>query len=259
VKPFLFLNTPFEIPTYFALSLLAYLGAIVLGTKKAKRDGLSPVRAVDVGIVIFISGSAGARLLHVLAEAPAYYLQNPLRVFYFWQGGFVLYGGILFGILCTYLFLRFKKEPIGRWADVIAPCLLLGIGIGRAGCLSAGCCYGHPTDWFWGMVFTDSRSAAPLNVALHPTQALEMIFGLTAALAFWKIFPGPTKRPGIAFVAMIMTYSIFRFLIEFLRGDSERGVYLNSTISISQIISIGVILFCLGWLLYFREKSERIV
>lgn len=255
MRPFLFEHTFLEVPTYFVLYLLAYLGAILLGTRKAMRDGLSPVRAVDVGMVIFASGFVGARLAHILIEAPEYYLAHPIRVFYIWQGGFVLYGGILVGILCTYLFLRRLNEPIGRWADVIAPCLLLGIGIGRAGCLSAGCCYGGETHLFWGMVFTDPRSGAPLHLSLHPTQALEMVFGLSASLAFWKIFPGPTSRPGIAFVWMLMVYSVFRFGIEFLRGDLDRGFFFNGALSSSQLISIGILIYSAGWMLYFRKET----
>lgn len=257
MKPFLFENTAFEIPTYFALYMLAYLGAIILGTRKAKRDHLNPVRAVDLGMMIFASGFIGARLFHILLEAPQYYLQHPVRVFYFWQGGFVLFGGIIVGIISCSLFLKALKEPIGKWADVVAPCLLLGIAIGRVGCLSAGCCYGHQTDWFWAIVFNHPRSGAPLHIPLHPTQILEVIFSLAAALAIWKIFPGPTKRPGIAFVCAILAYSIFRFFVEFLRGDFDRGVYF-SFLSTSQIISVLGVVGCLGWLWHFRKKPKSV-
>ncbi|MDB5037637.1 MAG: prolipoprotein diacylglyceryl transferase [Bacteriovoracaceae bacterium] len=248
MKPFLFANTLFETPTYYVLYLLAFLGAILLGTYKAKKDGLSPVRAVDLGIVIFISGVIGARLFHILIEAPKYYLAHPIRVFYFWQGGVVLYGGIIIGILASYLFIRALKEPLGRWADVVAPCLLLGIGIGRVGCLAAGCCYGSETQLFWGMVFTDPRSAAPLGIPIHPTQALEMLFGFISCFIFLKVFRGPTKWPGVSFVMMLLVYSVFRFFIEFLRGDIDRGVYFQSALSTSQLISLVLIVGCVGWL-----------
>jgi phosphatidylglycerol:prolipoprotein diacylglycerol transferase len=209
-------------------------------------------------MVIFVSGALGARFFHILVEAPKYYLEHPIRVFYFWQGGFVLYGGIMLGILVCYGFLRWLKEPIGRWADVVAPCLWLGIGIGRIGCLAAGCCYGERTNWFWGMVFEDVRSGAPRHIPLHPTQALEMVFCLLAAFVSWKVFPRPTKRPGVAFVWMILIYALFRFLIEFLRGDLDRGFFFEGSLSTSQMVSIVAVAGSLIWFWYFRKKPERV-
>src|SRR5690606_22131108 len=119
--PFLFENTAFEIPTYYVLYLLGFLIAIYLATRRARRFNLSPLIAVDSGIVAFITGVGGARLVHILVEAPAYYLENPIRVFYLWQGGFVFYGGLIFGSLCVIWFLRRKREPVVVWADAVAP------------------------------------------------------------------------------------------------------------------------------------------
>jgi len=259
MRPFLFPYTIFETPTYYVLYLLAFLGAILLGTRKAQSYGLSPVRAVDVGIVIFISGVTGARLFHIFIEAPRYYWDHPIRVFYFWQGGFVLFGGILVGILATYIYLRIMKEQIGKWADVIAPCLFVGIGIGRGGCLAAGCCYGRPTNSILGMVFSDPRSAAsPLNTPLYPTQAMEMLFALFAALAFLKIFRKPPKVPGSSFVWMLVFYSLFRFSIEFLRGDADRGLFLGGHLATSQFIALGTLLGCLIWFAWAHSRSKPI-
>ncbi len=254
MKPFLFEGSFLETPTYYVLYLLGFLAAIILATKKAKRDGLNPVRAVDLGMVLFITGVLGARLFHIIFESPRYYLDHPLRIFYFWQGGFVLYGGIIGGTIGGILFLRWLKEPVARWADLVAPCFYLGLAIGRAGCLSAGCCYGKNTELLWGVVFSDPRSAAPLHLMLHPTQFLEMLFAFIMCAVTWRLFPGPTKRPSIALVFAFMTYALFRFFLEFLRGDPERGLYFNGVVSMSQMVSILVILGGLVWLRYFCKK-----
>lgn len=255
--PFLFSNSPFETPTYYVLYLLAFLGAILFATYRAKIFDLSQVKAVDMGMVSFVSGVFGARLLHILIEAPDYYVMHPERVLYLWQGGFVLYGGLLFGVLGCYLFLRRTENRIGDWADVAAPCILLGIGIGRMGCLSAGCCYGGPTDWIWGMIFTDPRSGAPLHIALHPTQLLESLFGFGGAYIFHRLYLKPSRWPGSGLCFAAMAYSSFRFLIEFLRGDRDRVLFLNDTLSTSQFIAVGVFLMVAGFLAFIIKKSQH--
>lgn len=165
-----------------------------------------------------------------------------------------MFGGIVFGILGGYLYLKYFKEPIGRWADLAAPSLLLGIGIGRAGCLAAGCCYGSRTTSFWGMVFSNPRAAAPLHIPLHPTQALEMLFGLASACAFVFIFRKPCKLSGAAFVWALVVYSAFRFFIEFLRGDLDRGLYFRGRISTSQVLAVGIVLGCVAWFIYYARR-----
>ncbi len=253
--PFLFPGTWAETPTYFALYLLGFLGGIILGTRIAIRYGLNPVRAVDIGIGSFVFGFAGARLFHILLEAPQYYIQHPIRVFYFWQGGFVLYGGLICGILGCCALIRYWKDSPGTWANVAAAPILLGIGIGRMGCLAAGCCHGATTDWWWGMVFTNPRSGAPLHIALHPTQALEALFAFTMAFVIYKVYPKPPQRAGEPLVMAMLSYSEFRFVIEYLRGDFDRGVYFENVLSTSQIIAVAAVIGCLIWLFWPHKKS----
>jgi phosphatidylglycerol:prolipoprotein diacylglycerol transferase len=254
MRPFLFVDTIFETPTYFILYFLAFLAAILLAAHRAPSYGLMPVRAIDVGIFSFLGGFFGSRLFHILLEAPSYYLSQPLRVFYFWQGGFVLFGGIAFGVLFAWIFLKFKREPIGLWADLAAPSLLLGIGIGRVGCLASGCCFGSITDWWWGLVFNSPDATAPVGISLHPTQILESLFGFSSALVFLIIFRNPPKRSGSAFLWALFIYSVFRLGVEFLRGDADRGLYLESRISTSQIIAIIVAIISAAWLIWQRKN-----
>lgn len=257
--PLLFPGTFFEIPTYFVLYLAAFLGAIMLATRIAHRHKLSPVRAVDFGLFTFLLGFSGARLFHILIEAPAYYWEKPIRIFYFWQGGYVLYGGILGALIGGYFVVKIFKEPFAKWADLAAAPLFLGIGIGRMGCLAAGCCYGNRTDWWWGMVFTNPQSGAPLHVALHPTQMLESLFGFVMCGLFLWVYSKPPKRAGEEMVMAILTYSVFRFSLEYLRGDLDRGVFLDHSFSTSQIISVILAAICLLWLSWPKLTNKTIV
>lgn len=212
--PVLFPDSILETPTYFVLYLLGFLGAILLATRTAQRDQLSPVRAIDLGMFSFLFGFTGARLFHIFIEAPSYYWEKPIRVFYFWQGGFVLYGGLVVGIVGGYCVVRYWwKESTARWGDAAAAPILLGIGIGRMGCLAAGCCHGTATDWWWGMVFTNPRSGAPLHTPLHPTQLLEALFGLGMAFVLYKVYRKPPKRRGEAFMLAGLSYALFRLAL----------------------------------------------
>lgn len=259
MRPFLFPETFLETPTYFVLYLFGFLGAILLMIHLTKRYELNPVRAIDLGLVSFLGGFFGSRLFHIVIEAPSYYLDHPIRIFYFWQGGFVLYGGLIVGVITGVAFLKYFKEDVWKWADLCAAPLLLGIGIGRMGCLAAGCCYGRPTDWWWGLVFSDPRSAAPLHRLLHPTQLLEALFCMLLAGAVVLFVRHPLKKPGGIFLLSLSAYAVFRFFNEYLRGDFERGVYFGGQFSTSQLISLVSILGI--WILilwrYLRIRRPR--
>ncbi len=258
MQPVLFSGTIFETPTYFALFLFAFLGIIILWTRRAKDWGLNPVRAVDFGFLAFVFGAIGARALHIVAEAPGYYWEHPIRVFYFWQGGFVFYGGFIVAMVGLIIVCLKLKEPLGIWANSSMSPLFFGFAIGRMGCLAAGCCYGHRTDWWWGMIFTNPRSGAPLGVPLHPTQLLESLFLFFMAAIFWFAYRRPPKRGGEALVMGILCYAVFRFFIEFLRGDDDRGVYFEGFLSTSQIISLIGVAGCLIWWGYcFISERSR--
>ncbi|TVQ79082.1 MAG: prolipoprotein diacylglyceryl transferase [Bradymonadales bacterium] len=236
--PVLFSETIIETPTYFLLYLSAFFFGILLLSRLARSKSLSPVLAIDLGILLFISGFLGARLFHIFFEAFDYYLENPLAVLYFWQGGFVLYGGVLASVPVAIFVLKRRGQDLWTWADLLVTSFFLGLGIGRLGCLSAGCCYGSVTDWWWGIIFRKPEAAAPSHLVLHPTQILESLFafGLCLTLIIWG--RRTNLKPGFLALVGGGSYAVFRFFLEFLRGDKDRGLYLQDSISTSQIISI---------------------
>ena len=79
-------------------------------------------------------------------------------------------------MLAVTIYLRKKNEPWLMWADIVAPCLILGYAIGRIGCFLVGDDYGIPTNLPWGMSFP--RGAPPTYQEVHPTQIYEFIICL---------------------------------------------------------------------------------
>jgi prolipoprotein diacylglyceryltransferase len=142
--------TPDGIPLYgFGLMLfLAFLLCTWLGGRLAERVGISRETIQDLAIWLFIGGLLGARLTFLLSE------RRPASVGEFfallpriWDGGIVLYGAVVGGTAAYFLayYLVFRKYNLStlKLADVIAPCMAVGLCLGRLGCFLNGCCYGQ--------------------------------------------------------------------------------------------------------------------
>lgn len=123
-----------------------------------------------------------------------------------------------------------------EYFDLVMPAVSLAQGIGRIGCLFAGCCYGRETDAWYGIVFHNS-GYAPNGVRLIPTQIISSVgdFLICAVLVWYA-----SKKPQTGRVASmyLVLYGIGRFAVEFLRND-YRGSF--GPFSTSQLISIGIV------------------
>ncbi len=141
-----FLNVP--IYGYGVMLVLACVAGMMLAKRLARRAGLDPERFVDLALIALFAGVVGARLSYVLENFSSYFGEGiglgeglgaaiNLR-----RGGLTYYGGFLLATPACLLFAYWKKIPLLRGMDVIAPCLVLGLAIGRIGCFLNGCCWG---------------------------------------------------------------------------------------------------------------------
>ena len=158
--------------------------------------------------------------------------------------GATFYGGLIGGaglfiaiyFLAGRLVLK-KGEAVENFpllSEIAAGSIAVAHGMGRLGCLFAGCCHGSVTDAWYGIYHTY------LKAKVIPVQLFEalFLFGLCALLT-WRLLKG--KRSNLA--VYLMSYAIWRFLAEFLRAD-DRGATVVSFLSPSQLIA--VLLFLLG-------------
>ena len=108
-----------------------------------------------------VSGLLGARAFHIIEYLPTYMNNpNPLgQMLLFTEGGLVVYGGIIGGMIGTAIFFRRNRLSVLAMYDVMAPALLFGIAIGRLGCLMNGCCYGAVCDAAYGITFPPTSPA----------------------------------------------------------------------------------------------------
>ena len=257
MRPILFRIGEFTFPSYTLMIMIGILMATYFAVRICKSRGLPVIYALDMAILGILAGFAGARIGHILVEGggpsyPHYYSENWLRIFYVWQGGFVSWSGYLAICLSWYFYLRWRKQPIWAYFDAAALVLPIGDFWGRAGCLLTGCCFGKPTDFFIHLTFSNPASTAYFfypNTPLHATQIYLMLNGLFIAAVLWIFSKRWWRFQGQLFAVGWGLYAVMRFLLEFLRGDVDRGVYFNGAISSGQIAMI--VYFLVAAVLYF--------
>ena len=142
--------------TYGVLVALAFLVALSLIARLARRAGLNSDAVVNLGILCGLSAIVGAKIMMFLVDIP-YYARNPGEIFSLasLQAGGVFYGGLIAALIAAVVYMRRHHLPALPTADVFAPGIALGHGIGRLGCFAAGCCWGRPTKLPWGVTFTN--------------------------------------------------------------------------------------------------------
>ncbi len=228
--------------------------------RQLKRDVESPAKILNLATWMIIAAIIGARLFHVAVEAPGFYIKHPLNIFMIWNGGWTFYGGFLLCIITGIVFMKKNSMNIHRTVDMYTPAVALGLSFGRMGCFMAGCCYGKvcPTDFSLGVTFKIINhvkpQAQPLNVSLYPTQIAEAL--VAQALFFYFLFFRSKKRFHGQFAAIfLIVYGLARFLIEYFRADSIRGMWFGNTLSTSQIISLPLI--ALGVFIIFTGIKQK--
>ena len=232
---------PITIHSYGLLLAVAFIAGIWVTSRNARKEGLDPDSIWNMGLLIIFSALVGAKVLLFLSDS-SYYTENPREIFSLstLRSTGVYYGGLLLAVLASGWYLRRSKLPARTIADLAAPGIALGQAIARLGCLSAGCCYGKPTQMPWGITFTNAYAyenvGVPLNIPLHPTQIYESI---TTCLLFVYLMWRLSRRhfAGQLILEYLFLYSMIRFVIEFYRDD-ERGYVLHGLLSTSQFIGI---------------------
>ncbi len=231
---------PIPIRMYGLMIAIGFLLAIMLASRRARKEGINPELILDLGVYLLLAAIVGSRVLYVLTTLQEF-RSNPLDAFAIWKGGLVFYGGLLAAVPVGIWYVRKHKLPVWKTADILAPYAALGHGFGRLGCFFAGCCYGAPCSGPACVTFSDPHSLAPLGIPLFPTQLFEsagefLIFGILLLLVRYKRFDGQI------FGLYLVFYAVLRFVLEFFRGDAARGLYFGGVISTSQIIAIMIAL-----------------
>ncbi len=151
------LNIP--IYGYGLMMVFAFFGTQWLSTRLGRRMGFDPEIFINVTLLAMVSGVIGSRMSHVLENWHDYtdpkngFLGNLWNMVNIRSGGLTFYGGLILASPVVLGYLIHKKVPARLGMDMIAPCITLGLGIGRVGCFLNGCCYGAECKLPWGVEF----------------------------------------------------------------------------------------------------------
>lgn len=238
----------------FSMTFMIIVGAVmaaILLFIYLHKKGVHSNQFLDLAIVVIATvfmGVVFAILFENVYEAIKHNIYGQPQ---HWTWGMTFYGGLVGGIptfLLVYKYYYLKHgEPILDKIVIIAPaCITLGHAFGRIGCFLSGCCYGIETDPGSGIVFPG------MDHAVVPTQLIESVFlfVLTAVLvvsAFRFDF-------SYNFVIYAVFYGIFRFIIEFFRGD-ERGQLVG--LSPSQYWCIVLVVGAIPLYFYLKKKMPK--
>lgn len=245
MHPILLTLGPFTVYSYGVALVAAYLLGTCLAIRHARRlpptsCALPPDQVTDVCLAGLLSGILGGRLFYILA-AWEYFRNRPLEWPAIWHGGLVWYGGFFGGLLGSWWYVRRRHLAFLPVVDQLIPVIALGHALGRLGCFFNGCCYGVPTQAWYGVQFPGHATA------VVPTQLMEAGgLVLLAALLWWR--QRRPARPGQLFGLYLMGYALLRAAVEVFRGDQPRvaGWTLPQCISFG-LAAAGLVLWVRSW------------
>ena len=230
---YLFFVGDFPIRAYGLILSLSIILATGVAYFLAKQDGRWHNHIVDIGIYSGIAGVVGARLWDVFFFDWAYYSHHLSEIFYVWQGGMAIQGGIVFGVGAGIIYARRHKIDILALADIVAP-----------------------TGSNFGIIYPETTLAYHTYGAqpLWPAEVWEgqIDFVIFALLLIFRAFP---HAKGQAFSLYIMLYSLARFGLEFLRGDYATPVFLSFTSA--QTTSLVAFILALIFFIYCQITYSR--
>ena len=230
----------------------------------------------SIPIWILIGVLIGARLMYVVVEilrgsdVGQSFIDEPFKVFAYWEGGLVMYGGTFGGVLAGLWCAARHKIALWNALDLGLTAGFLGLALGRVGCLLVG-------DDF-GQIAPESVHHLPFPITLNVPDPLpeESLFGATnagqvlyatqawmslsavALFLFGLVALRLRRYPGQASLWLLLAYSFTRGTIEHFRGDEVRGVWFDGAVSTSQVISIVLGIVCVVLLVKNRGKRAPI-
>lgn len=239
----------FEASVWNAAFLLAVAGGYLVFRASVRAQRRLSLPALRYLLVVYLSALA-AQVFAYAIDATTALVPPPSVSLWAWYlspvvGPKTLYGVIVLMPFSVAIATAGCRLSLAEALDLWTPAMLVVLATSRLGCFLQGCCYGARSDVF-GISFPHGSPAyfkqitegilsdGPASLPVVPTQALEAVF--LAMLAAWMWQRHGHVRPLGLFVPAVVWYSIFRFTIEFVRADVERGFY--GPLATSQWISL---------------------
>lgn len=251
-----------EISPYMLAALAGVFVILYFTLKIAKKRGLDEIHMLYMTLFSFIGVLLGGHLLYGLTNLKiiVYTFQNLYEIDSFSAfieraalifGGSVFYGGLIGAVIVSFIYLKRNKLSIGAYSDAAAPAIPLFHFFGRLGCFFSGCCYG--VEWAHGFTYHYSLIGSANGVPRFPVQLVEAACNLLLFLLLYGCLKkGMLKNKLLA--VYFSVYPVYRFLLEYLRGDAYRGFW--GPFSTSQVVSLLLLLAAGTFWLYTAYKAR---
>ena len=247
---------------------LAFLAGLWTATLRARREKISGERIADITLWLMVGGIIGARADYVATYWREEFADQPFsEIFMIQHGGLVYYGGLIGAMIAGMIYIRWKKMPLWKTADVLAPSIALGNVFGRIGCLLNGCCFGRVCDAPWAIRFPNGSYAwdqhyqqglvgeHDMSLPVHPTEIYDALlnFGVYVFLA-WLF--RRKKFDGQIFASYLMIYAVFRSIAEYFRGDYPTD-HVHAGLTSAQLVSVPIFLVGLALAAVLSRRSHK--
>lgn len=209
---------PFAIHSF---GLMIVLGLILtlylLNQDKKLQKIVTPEQLSTIINVSLIFGILGGRIWFLMTNYAE--IDHWIDYFTVWNGGLSILGAIIGILIGLPIYLKSQHIPIVSLLDRLVIYAPLLQSISRFGCFFAGCCYGAPTTFPWGIIYTNPESMAPLHIVMHPTQIYSSIFLFLIFIFLYYFDQCPRKKSGQMLSLYVLLAAAERFFLEFWRGD----------------------------------------
>ena len=232
---------------------LAFFAGLWTAMRRARLANVPGDVIADVTLWLMLGSIVGARFVYVTTYWKTEFASGPIsEIFMIQHGGLVFYGGLLGAMVAGIGYLFWKKLPVWKIADILAPSIALGSMFGRIGCLLNGCCYGYACDLPWAIHFPPDHETHGAGV--HPTEIYDALLNLILylALAWWF---RRKKFDGEIFAAYLVGYAICRFIVEFFRGDYPADHIHADRFTSAQLLSAPILLAGIALWFWLARRS----
>ncbi|MBI3558467.1 MAG: prolipoprotein diacylglyceryl transferase [Deltaproteobacteria bacterium] len=249
--PILFKYGSFELFTYGLMMALGVLSGLIVVNLEATRNKWNHDTMTRLVVWVFLMGLLGSRVVYVLTRLNESNI-DLFEVAFNLRAGFVYYGGLIASWLFLIWYIRRYKMPFWPVLDTFAYGICIGLAVGRIGCLLGGCCYGTPTDAWFGVIMAKEPGLGHL----HPVQLYEFLILIVMFVPLW-LRRGKKAYEGEIVVWFVGIYAIARFILEYYRGDLIRGYLIEGVMTTSQFISLPMLALAVVLHLKLRANPTK--
>lgn len=243
---------PLAIRWYGMMYLLGFLVGFYLLRRFAPRRGFTLNDDQLADLVFYLLGGVvlGGRLGYCLFYNTAFYLANPLKIAYVWEGGMSFHGGLLGVVVAAILYARRQSISSLALGDLLVVASTPGLGFGRLGNFINSELWGRTTDVPWGMVFP---GAGP--DPRHPSQLYEAILEGPVLFVLLYLVLRCSRINGLALFLFFAGYGLFRFVVEFFRQPDAHLGFLWGGATMGQLLSLPMMIVGVGGALWLYRKG----